>query len=262
MLAKNYLNPPLRRHFKSRYPQLNRNRLREQYSTDTFFSSVPTILTGATCAQIFVGTHSIYTAVYPMKSESHGPDVLETFIANVGAPYHLMNDNEKMQTSEAWKKILNKYNISSTTSEPYHPWQNRAERRIQDVKRMCNKIMIHTACPHALWTYCALYACDILNHTASQNLEWRTPIEVAFGITPDISALVQFAFYGPVYYYASDPFPITKELPGRFLGIAKSVGDALTYWVLTQDNQVIARSVLREAIPFTHVCDEVTPKGA
>ena len=121
MLAKNYLNLPLQRHFKSRYPQLNRNRLRERYSTDTFFSSVPAILTGTTCAQIFVGSHSTYTAVYPMRNESHGPDILETFITNVEAPYHLMNDNAKMQTSEAWNKILRKYNISSSTTEPYHP---------------------------------------------------------------------------------------------------------------------------------------------
>lgn len=262
MLAKNYLNLPLRRHFKSRYPQLNRNRLRERYSTDTFFSSVPAILTGATCAQIFVGAHSTYTAVYPMRNESHGPEILETFIANVGAPYHLMNDNAKMQTSEAWNKILRKYNISSSTTEPYHPWQNRSERRIQDVKRMSNRIMIHTSCPHELWTYCIMYSCDILNHTASKTLGWRTPIEVAFGITPDISALVQFAFYEPVYYYASDPFPTTKELPGRFLGVAKNVGDALTYWVLTQSNQVIARSVLREAVPWVDVCDRVDSKGA
>ena len=50
-----------------------------------------------------------------MKSESHGPDILENFIANVGAPYHLVNDNKEMQTSAAWTKILNKYNIISKT---------------------------------------------------------------------------------------------------------------------------------------------------
>ena len=41
MMAKNYMQLPFRRHFKSRFPQVNRNRLRERYSTDTFFSSQP-----------------------------------------------------------------------------------------------------------------------------------------------------------------------------------------------------------------------------
>ena len=122
--------------------------------------------------------------------------------------------------------------------------------------------MIHTSCPHELWTYCVMYSCDILNHTASKTLEWRIPIEVAFGITPDISALVQFSFYEPIYYYASDPFPTTKELPGRFLGVAKNVGDALTFWVFTASNQVIARSVLREAVPWIDLGDTIDPKGA
>jgi len=44
-LAKNHLRLPLCHHFKSRYPQLNRNRLRGTYSTDRIFSSTPAINT-------------------------------------------------------------------------------------------------------------------------------------------------------------------------------------------------------------------------
>ena len=61
-----------------------------------------------------------------MKNEASGPAILETFIADIGAPYHLMNDNARMTTSAAWKTILRKYNIKSSTTEPYHPRQNRA----------------------------------------------------------------------------------------------------------------------------------------
>ena len=52
-LAKNYINLPLKRHFKSRFPELNRNRLQETYCTDTFFSSV-TGIHNITCAQLFL----------------------------------------------------------------------------------------------------------------------------------------------------------------------------------------------------------------
>ena len=56
-----------------------------------------------------------------------------------------------------------------------------------------------------------------------------TPIEMAFGLTPDISALIQFSFFQPIYFLdGTQPFPSSKELPGRFLGLADSAGDALT----------------------------------
>ena len=58
-LAHNYLRLPMRRHFKARFPQLNGNRLREKYGTDTWFSTVPS-LGGNTAVQFFVGTESTF----------------------------------------------------------------------------------------------------------------------------------------------------------------------------------------------------------
>ena len=83
----------------------------------------------------------------------------------------------------------------------------------------------------------------------TENLKWKTPIEAAFGYTPDISALLQFSFWENVYYYDPDAtsFPTTKENVGHFLGISKNCGDALTFYVLTSNKQIISRSVLRTA---------------
>ena len=124
-LAKKILRLPLRRHFKSRFPQLNRNRLQETYSTDTFFSSVDGI-GGVSCTQIFCGEKSLFTKAYAMTTESQGPTMLEQFIAEVGAPYRMHSDNSQMQTSDAWRSILRKYNIEFSTTEPKHPHQNRS----------------------------------------------------------------------------------------------------------------------------------------
>jgi hypothetical protein len=57
-------------------------------------------------------------------------------------------------------------------------------------------------------TYCVY----LLNHLAHAQIGWRTPIEVAFGCTPDLSELLCFTFYQPVLYldYESD-FPSTNE---------------------------------------------------
>ena len=69
LLAKNHMRIPMRRHFKSREPVLNRNRLAETYATDTFFAET-TAIDGSTCAQLFTGCKSYFTKVFGMKKES------------------------------------------------------------------------------------------------------------------------------------------------------------------------------------------------
>ena len=77
-MAKNYLQLPLKKHFKSRFPVLNRPRLGEIYCTDTFFFSSPSV-GGINCAQVFVGKSSNFGQIYGMKSESQGSETLEDF---------------------------------------------------------------------------------------------------------------------------------------------------------------------------------------
>ena len=119
-LATNVLRLPLRRHFKSRNPQLNRPRIREETSTDTIFSSVKGI-GGETCAQVFCRKKSLKGNVYGMATESQGDEALNQFIAEQGAPYHMRSDNAQMEISKKWKETYRTYNISSSTSEPHHP---------------------------------------------------------------------------------------------------------------------------------------------
>ena len=106
-LAHNYLRLPMRRHFKSYFLQLNVNRLREKYATDTWFSTIPS-LGGNTVVQFFVDTTSNFMKAYGMKEEAKGVGALEDFICKTDAPYHITNDNSKMQTSNAWRDVLRK----------------------------------------------------------------------------------------------------------------------------------------------------------
>ena len=154
-----------------------------------------------------------------------------------------------MQTSKIWTDILRKYNISSTTTEPYHPHQNPAERKIRDLKQTTNQILDRVGAPSELWFYALKYVSYLYNHTSNEKLKWKTPIEKAFGNTPDISSLLEFYFYQPIYYYEKDAtsFPESKEHYGHWLGISENCGDEMTYYVLTNEGQVISRSVLRPA---------------
>jgi len=105
------------------------------------------------------------------------------------------------------------------------------------------------------------YVCFLLNHTASETLNWRTPLEALRGQTPDISSLLQFEFWEPVYYLTDckldysqkTPFPSGfEEAKGRFVGISENVGSALTFKILTDDTQtIIHRSSVRTALDPT-----------
>ena len=192
---------------------------------------------------------SHYTVLFGMHRESEGPTALCDFVRHIGAPCFICNDNSKMQTGIKWREILRKYCIGEETTEPHHPQQNPAERRIQDVKRLSLKIMDRTGAPNYLWLWCMLYVVYLLNHTVVANLNWRTPHKMALGNTPDISALMHFAFYKPVYYYNDGTsYPDTKECIGHFLGVAESCGDKLTFWILTTNRTVIAQSVVCSAL--------------
>ena len=145
------------------------------------------------------------------------PETLVDFIREVGAPYALLSDNAKSQTSNAVEEHLRKYQIKDFQTEPMHPNQNPAERRIQDVKSLTLQMMDRTNTPNKLWMLCMDHAAVILNQLAHKSLNNKTPHELMFGETPDISALIQLHWMQPVLYYnkmASYPEP--KEVLGHF----------------------------------------------
>ena len=130
--------------------------------TDTLFGSTKAF-GGITCAQLFVGKESKYTAVYGMKHERDGPEAFEDFIRDKGAPFCIWSDNSKMQTGNKWRRLMQKYNIRSENTEPHHPNQNPAEQRIQDVKRCTSKVMDRTRAPLGSWFLCMLYVVMVMN---------------------------------------------------------------------------------------------------
>ena len=111
-------------------------------------------------------------------------------------------------------------------------------------------MMERSGSPAYTWLLALLYVCFLLNHTASAVLDWRTPLERLTGTTPDISPLLRFYWWQPVYYKLDDSdFPSdTREKSGRFVGIAEHVGHAMTYKILTDDtHKIISRSNVRPA---------------
>jgi hypothetical protein len=73
-----------------------------------------------------------------------------------------------------------------------------------------------------------------------------TPYQMTYNEVPDISAYLNFHWWEPVRYSAnSTSLDQTNERAGRFVGVADTVGDALTYWILDEEtHRVVARSIV------------------
>jgi Reverse transcriptase (RNA-dependent DNA polymerase) len=256
--ARNVERLPFRKHFKSRFPALNVHRRREAVATDTVYSDTPAVDSGATSAQIFVGTESLVTDVYGMRTDKEFVNTLEDNIRKRGAMSQLVSDRAQVEIGNRVKDILRHFVIGDYQSEPYHEHQNPAERRYQTIKTHTNMVLDRSGAPASTWLLALMYVCYLLNHTAVEGLGWQTPLFKLTGNTTDISAILQFHFWEPIYFaiddaldYNSKPgFPSqTSEGKGRFVGIAESVGDALTYKILTDDTQkIIYRSYVRSAL--------------
>jgi hypothetical protein len=106
---------------------------------------------------------------------------------------------------------------------------------------MANTIIDCTGLPPQTWLLALMYVCFVLNFTASASLKWRTPMEILTGASPDISPLLSFRWWEPVYFklhnasFRSD----SRERRGHFVGIFEHVGHAMTYMMLTNDTQNI-----------------------
>ena len=110
----------------------------------------------------------LITAVFPMQKESEMPSTLLDFIRKFGAPTGLFSDNAKVQVGNTVKSILRMYATDDLQSEPHHQHQNPAERRIQDVKKVCNQVMDRTGTPPQYWLLCLLYVTFLLNRLSTE----------------------------------------------------------------------------------------------
>ena len=147
------------------------------------------------------------------------------------------------------------YQIKNTYTEAYHPNQNTCEHHGGVLKAATSHILLVAGAPLNFWCYALEYIALLQFVIAHWNLNWETPHALHFGNTPDISVF-RFVFWSPVWYYApSNSFPYSKMLPGRFIGIARNVGDAFCFLIVVHDDdpdqcQVIVRSVIRRCYPW------------
>ena len=78
------------------------------------------------------------------------------------------------------------------------------------------------------------------------------PLQVLYGVTPDISIILLYTFYQLVFYATHDQhFPSdSEERDGFWVGFAEHCGDSLTHMVLDAVTlKILYRSALRPRTP-------------
>ena len=255
--------PWLRNALKAPNPALNVKRRNEPVAMDTIYGPVghPAIANGSTHAQFFIGRKSNYRSVYPCgKSDKNVHRYVEDEIRKLGAMDVLVSDRARSQISKKLHDVLRTFRIDDWQSEPHNKNQNFAERGWKDTKQLSNQVLDHSGAPRSAWLLALAYVCLLLNHVARKSLNWRTPIEWLLGYTPDITALLVFVFWEPVYYKEVEPsFANTPEKFGRFAGISAGVGHSMTFIIYVESGDLIHRSAVRSARhggPYTNIHTE------
>ena len=258
----------IKKHFKSRNPVFSIPRCSEAVATDTIFSDTPAVDDGSTMAQFFCGRDTLVSDAYGIKSTKQFINTLSDNIRKRGAMDTLISDGGKYEISKRVTDLLRSLFIQDYQSEPYHQHQNKAENRFGLAKRYTNTVMNTSGCPACCWLLCLQYICVVLNHLASPTLQGICPVQALEGTTPDISFLLHFSFYEPVYYRidSSEPdlnFPSSSnEKKGYWVGFADNQGDSLTWRILTEDTQkIIIRSGVRSALRTTTNQRLASPSG-
>ena len=90
--------------------------------------------------------------------------------------------------------------------------------------------------------------CYLLNHIACNALDGKIPLLSLPGITPDISIILLFTFYQPVFYAMYDQHfsSESEDRAGYWLEFEEHCGDAMTHKILDHGTQkIIFRSAVR-----------------
>jgi hypothetical protein len=125
---------PLSRRYRTDTQMLHYRRLDTTFYSDTMFSKVKS-LKGSVCAQVFVAENFIH--VHPMGTNSDAGRALQVLAEDVGVPNHMVVDGakEQMGPNTDFMKTVRWLKMRIRNTEPYSPWQNRAENSIGLLKK-------------------------------------------------------------------------------------------------------------------------------
>ena len=214
-------------------------RLRCDMASDTMDPRCPG-LHGNRYIQVF-GNKDMFAEAIPITSKGDCHLALKKFINEFGAPDKMITDGSREQMGQytQFQKILRKHNIISVSTQPHRPNQNPSETVIRELRKRWYRAIFRTNCPRALWNYGLPHFARLMSLTATNanEMNGRTPLEKVTGETPDISQYLDFGWYDWVWYKENAGLDVPRL--GRFLGIADSSSNMMTFHVLPESGIVV-----------------------
>jgi len=119
---------PIHARYRTKQAHLHYNQLggrHGRFYTDTMFASIKSTR-GNDMAQIYANDIN-FTRLFPMQSKGEVGDTLLDFVRDVGIPSEIVSDYAKENMGGKFKIIADDHQIPRNLTEPYSPWQNRAE---------------------------------------------------------------------------------------------------------------------------------------
>lgn len=148
----------------------------------------------------------------------------------------MITDGSREQTGKntQFQAILRKNQVRSTITQPHRPNQNPVETVIRQLRKRWYRAIFRTNCPRVLWNFGLPHFAKIMQLTASYaaDLNGRSPLGALLGETPDISQYLDFRWYDWVWYKENAGLDVPRI--GRFLGIANSSSNILTFYILPE----------------------------
>ena len=188
----------------------------------------PKSISGHQYVLVLVDHATIYRWSFPLKERSDQSSALSKF-TRLYSPKILRMDNAPENVSQACRESIPRDTTLEYTN-PYHPEQNSlAETSIATLSADTRALLRESKLPSSFWTFAWRYATFIRNRITAHRLE-LTPLELAFGIRPDMKEILPFGCKAWV--------PVPKKLrqklddvavPGIFLGYSENSPGVLVY---------------------------------
>ena len=203
-------------------------------------------LDGNKFAEVFT-TDFHFSAVYPIESKEYARDALKQYIADFGVSDKIICDGSKEQTKQGttFMEQVRKHHINIHTIEPNRHHQSKVEGVIRELWKNWFRTMQRKHVSRRLWDYGLKWVSEVRVRTSSDvaDLKGRTPLERITRDMVDISEYLDFSFYDWCWYHDNAGLGPTKL--GRWLSVAHKVGGLMSYWILTVNCTVIARTTVQ-----------------
>ena len=149
-----------------------------------------------------------------MRYKSEVGTILERINWDVGVENKIFMDNAPKQTgyNTEMQRVERLARMEVRTTDPYSPWQNKAESVIKIIKVKAKRIIVQKNITKRVWYFGMVSEAEIYSPTAGKDV--LPDLERLTGDTIDISEWMEFEFYNLVWFWINQSDD-TKPMLGR-----------------------------------------------